>query len=107
MFNVDGQMQSVFHLKKGMQVSATVITDTPEVVESSARAISGQAPPPPPETPQPVGALLIEDPAPPPAPAPAEVAENTLPKTGSVLPLVGVLGLLLICASLGLRSLRP
>jgi hypothetical protein len=103
MFNVDGQMQSVFHLRKGMQVSATVITDTPEVVENSARAISGQAPPPPPETPQPVGALLIEEPAPP----PAQVAENTLPKTGSVLPLIAVLGLLFVCASFGLRALRP
>ena len=107
MFNVDGQMQSVFHLKKGMNVSATVITETPEVVQSSARSVTGEpapAPPPPPDTPAPVGALLIEQPA---APPPAQVAQATLPKTGSVLPLIGLLGMLFVCSSFGLRTLRP
>lgn len=108
MFSVDGKMKSIFHLRKGMNISATSITDSPEVVESSTRAIVGQAPPPPPpaptpETPVAVGALLIEDPTPP----PAQVADNTLPKTGSMFPLIGLLGLLSVCASLGLRALRP
>ncbi len=110
MFTVDGQSQSVFHLRKGMEISATVVTDSPEVVETSSRVINGEAPPPPPpppETPAAVGVILIEAPAPAAPPEPAQVAENTLPKTGSVIPLIGLIGLLSICASLGLRVLRP
>lgn len=109
MFSVDGEMKSVFHLKKGMLISATVITESPEVVQGSTRTLSGVAPPPPPApvTPAPVGVLLIEVPAPAPAPAPTQVAQNTLPKTGSVFPLIGLLGMLCLSASLGLRILRP
>ena len=52
-----------------------------------------------------VGVILIEQPAPA-SPPPQEVAENTLPKTGSDLPLVGLFGLLFLCAAFGLRGLR-
>jgi hypothetical protein len=107
MFSVDGQMQSVFHLRKGMMISATVITDSPEIHQTTARTINGEAAPPlpaAPATPQPVGVLLIEEPVTPP---PAEVATNTLPKTSSMLPLIGFLGMLCVGASFGLRTLRP
>jgi len=67
-------------------------------------------PPPPIE-----GVLLFQEPpkpapqvaaAPEPAP-PAEPAPATLPKTGSVVPLVGLLGLLFSGASFGVRLLQP
>jgi len=102
MFDLNGEKHDVFDLRKGMKISATVITETPETVESNARELSGQAPPPPP-TPPAVGALLIEDPTPAPAP---EVAQAALPKTGSMIPLIGLLGLLCVGTSLVLKASR-
>ena len=105
MFEVDGQKQSIFHVKKGMLISATIIRDSPEVEVTSNRAVSGEAapaPPPPPPTPAVQGVLLIEEVA----PAPQQVAQATLPKTGSPIPLIGFLGLLFIGASVGLRKIR-
>jgi len=111
-FMIDGQEKTVFDLKKGMNVSATVVTQVPETVVAQQRKVTGSAPPPPP-TPQISGALLIEDtPAPPkqmaaaePAPAP-EPAPKKLPKTGTELPLIGLLGLLCSGLSIGIRMLR-
>jgi hypothetical protein len=107
MFDIDGKKQSIFHVKKGMTISATIITDSGETLVSSTRAVNGEAPPPPPAAPPPptppvVGVLLIEAP---PAP-PQQVAQTTLPKTGSLIPLIGLLGLLCIGAAFGLRGLR-
>jgi hypothetical protein len=106
-FMVDGQKTDVFGLRKGMTISATVVTESPLVETSSARAVTGEpvpAPPPPPPTPAPVGALLIEDPTP--APAPQQVAQASLPKTGSSLPLIGLLGMLCIGAYFSCRAYR-
>lgn len=104
MFDVDGKKQSIFHVKKGMMISATIITDTPETEVSSNRAVTGEVPPPP--TPPVVGVLLIEK-----APAPQpEVAQATppptLPKTGSLIPLLGLLGLLSLGAAAGMQKIR-
>jgi LPXTG-motif cell wall-anchored protein len=98
-----------------MNVSATVVTQVPETVVAQQRKVTGSAPPPPP-TPQIEGALLIEDapaaPAPKqvaaaaPAPAEPEPAPKKLPKTGSPLPLMGLLGLLCSGLSIGMRMLR-
>jgi hypothetical protein len=54
------------------------------------------------------GVLLFYQPAAPEAPASAEQTEtaNTLPATGSVLPLAGLLGALALTASLGLMAIR-
>jgi len=111
-FMIDGQEKTAFELKKGMNVSATVLTAVPETVVAEQRKVTGSAPPPPP-TPPIQGALLIETPAPAPkamaaapaAPAP-EPAPAKLPKTGSALPLVGLLGLLCSGLSVGVRMLR-
>jgi hypothetical protein len=108
-FDVNGQKTDLFGLKKGMEVSATVITESPEIVQNTSHTISGTAPPPPPPPPTPpiVGVLLIErvapTPAPAPAPAPKEMAQATLPKTGSPLPLIGLMGVMFLAASLGIR----
>ena len=70
-FNVEGNPNAtVFDLRKGMKVSATVVTTTPEVVVTQRRAVTGEAPPPPAPTPvTQVGVLLVEE-----APAPRQVA---------------------------------
>jgi LPXTG-motif cell wall-anchored protein len=119
-FNVDGQEMSVFHLRKGMNLTATVITTTPVTSVSSEKSVSGSEPvvaeAPKPATPPQQGALLIEEPS---APAPTTVARNEapatpmpepkpaqLPKTGSYVPLFGLLGLAVLSAGLSLRIRR-
>ena len=128
-FLIDGKQLTAFELKKGMKIGATVVTESGEISVAETRTIVGTAPPPPPPPPTPVyvGILLIEAappapaparsaaarPAPAPAPAPAqraaaapEPAPTALPKTGSSLPLVGVLGLLFCAVSVSMRMLR-
>jgi hypothetical protein len=109
-FMIDGQELTAFDLKKGMNVSATAVTAVPETVVAEQRRVTGSAPPPPP-TPPIQGALLIETPLP--APAPAAVAAAapepppaSLPKTGTALPMIGLLGLLCSGLSVGMRLLR-
>lgn len=113
-FTIDGQEKTAFDLRKGMNVSATVLTAVPETVVAEQRKVTGSAPPPPP-TPPIQGALLIETPLPAPvrtpvaaAPAPAapEPPPAKLPKTGSAMPLIGLLGLLCSGLSVGVRMLR-
>jgi LPXTG-motif cell wall-anchored protein len=102
-FNVDGQMVDAWGLKKGMKISATKVVEAPVQVVAEDRRVTGTAPPPPPPPDVPI--LVVEE-----APAaPAEVAQAApaeLPKTGSELPLIGLLGLLTLASSLGLRTAR-
>ena len=113
MFNINGQMTDAFGLRKGMQISATKVVEVPETMVTERRILSGQLPPPPPppaDQPILIAVLVpIAAPAPPPevaeaAPAPAPAPK--LPKTGSSLPLIGLLGVLFMGASFGLRSAR-
>lgn len=110
-FNIDGQMVDAWGLKKGMKVSATKVVETPVNVVAQTQRVTGELPPPPPAD-QPILILAVRQPAAQPAPqvastAPAaEPAPKQLPKTGSELPLIGVLGILCTGASLGLRRLR-
>jgi LPXTG-motif cell wall-anchored protein len=108
-FNVNGQTVDAFGLKKGMTVSATKVVEVPETVVTQKKILAGQMPPPPPPAPdQPVLiAVMVPVAAPAPAAAPApEAPAASLPKTGSSLPMIGLLGLLLLGASFGLRSFR-
>jgi hypothetical protein len=103
-FVIDGQTLDAFGLKKGMKVSATKITETPEVVVAHEVRRTGQLPPPPPPPPADAPILIAEE-----EKAPEQVAEATpeaLPKTGSILPLIGLLGLLSVGGSFSLRILR-
>jgi hypothetical protein len=113
-FMIDGQEKTAFALKKGMNITATVITQVPETVVEQQKKVTGSAPPPP-ATPKMEGAMLLEDapkaaaaPAPTAAPQAAapEPAAKKLPKTGSVVPLVGLLGLFSLFLSFGVRMLR-
>jgi LPXTG-motif cell wall-anchored protein len=113
-FTIDGREVTAFELRKGMNVSATVLTAVPETVVAEQRRTTGSAPPPP-ATPAIQGALLIETPLPAPAQtamaaAPTAAAPEPpparLPKTGSAMPLIGLLGLLCSGLSVGMRMLR-
>jgi len=99
-FTIDGKETDAFGLRKGMKVSATRITESPEVVVSQQRKVTGTAPTPPPAD---VPILVAKAQ---PVPAPTETAPEKLPKTGSMIPLLGLLGLLSLGMSLGLRILR-
>lgn len=98
-FMINGEEVDAFHLKKGMKVTATVITNVPETEIAVQRNVTGQAPPPAITTPPMQGALLISEPAKPALASESTVAKaqpaQKLPQTGSALPLLGLLGLLL------------
>ena len=102
-FTIEGQETDAFGLKKGMKVSATKIVEQPVTVYEKQKQVTGTAPPPPPAPPADVP-ILVAVAAPTPAPQPAPAKE--LPKTGSLVPLLGMLGLLSIGTSFGLRILR-
>jgi len=104
-FNVDGQETDAWGLKKGMKVSATKIVEVPEVHVSREQRVAGTMPPSPAPPPAPPAdmPILIARAAPTPVPgaAPAE-----LPKTGGILPLLGLLGCLSLLSSAGLAIVR-
>jgi hypothetical protein len=106
-FNVNGEMVDAFALKKGMVVTATKIVEVPETVVAHQRTVTGTMPPPPPAPPADVP-ILVATAAPTPAPAAetAATAPEKLPKTASDLPLIGLLGLLCISVSVGVKFLR-
>jgi hypothetical protein len=108
-FTIDGQETDAFGLKKGMNISAQRITEVPETVVTQEVTRTGTMPPPPAPPKQDVPVLIVvRAPAPAPIqtaaaqPEPAEPAPTKLPKTASLLPLVGLLGML--CCGLFLAS---
>jgi hypothetical protein len=109
-FTINGQEKTAFDLKKGMNISATVITDSPETVMSRSKKVTGQAPPP---TPLPlVGVLLFSvsqtaaESAEPVTSVSTEHPSERLPKTATMLPLFALLGMSLLFLSLGIKVLR-
>jgi|SRR5579872_6470685 len=104
----NGKAKSVFDLKKGMTLEATIITDDEHTVMEQTKSTAGVMPPP--ATPQEVGTLLIYRPYErlqvPVLSASAETAEATLPETGSSLPLMGLAGAFAVAASLGVGAAR-
>jgi LPXTG-motif cell wall-anchored protein len=105
-FNVNGQDLDAFGLKKGMIVNATKVVEEPITVVEQQAKVTGQMPPPPPPPPadQPILVAVVTPAAP--AAAPAEAAPAALPKTGSELPLTGLLGFLSLAGSAGVRLFR-
>jgi hypothetical protein len=102
-FMVDGQQTDAFGLKKGMKISATKVVEVPQTVIDQQRRVTGAMPPPPPAPPADAPILVAEEKAPEVA---AEPAPADLPKTGSLLPLFGLLGLLSAGAAFGIRAFR-
>jgi LPXTG-motif cell wall-anchored protein len=116
-FIVNGQPRTVFELRKGMSFKATIIADEPQTVVAENKVTVGQAPAP--AVPPMVGVLLVQPfqahtaspktqdaPAEPVTIAASEQPASILPKTGSTLPLVGLLGALSVATSLGLAAMR-
>jgi hypothetical protein len=108
-FNVNGEMVDAFALKKGMVVTATKIVEVPETIVAHQRTVTGTMPSAPPAPPADVP-ILVAVAEPTPASTTAAEASTAapakLPKTASELPLVGLLGLLCIFASLGVKFIR-
>jgi LPXTG-motif cell wall-anchored protein len=111
-FDVNGQMVDAWGLKKGMKVTATKVVEEPMTVVNQQRKLTGQMPPAPTPPPADVAILVAVEEAPAPAAAPAaptattEAAPAALPKTGSELPLYGLLGILSLVLAFGLRLIR-
>jgi LPXTG-motif cell wall-anchored protein len=113
-FMIQGQEKTVFEVRPGNEISATVITQVPSNVLSHEKQVTGSAPVVIP--PQMEQTLLIEEPAPAPkavaaakpAPAPETPAPAPakLPKTGTLIPLMGLMGLIFSGLSLGIGLLR-
>jgi hypothetical protein len=104
-FNVNGEMTDAWGLKKGMSVSATKVVEEPITVVEQRHQLTGTMPPPPPP-PAPDQPILIAVVIPNPTPAAETSPAPELPKTGSMLPLIGLLGCFATLGSLGLRSVR-
>ena len=105
-FMVNGQQTDAWGLKQGMKISATKVVEEPQVAVDQQRRLTGTMPPPPapPAPDQPIiVAVLTPVPVPAPAPAAEEPAAQTLPKTGSMIPLIGLLGVIVFATGLGLR----
>jgi hypothetical protein len=113
---IEGKPATTFDLKKGQTLQATIVTDAPHTVITESKTVVGQAPP---ATPPMLGVLLFEGAAPRVAPtlgpdatsdpvtvASAEPVASVLPKTGSPLPLLGLLGISAFGLSLGVRAIR-
>jgi LPXTG-motif cell wall-anchored protein len=108
-FNIDGQITDAWGLQKGMKVSATVVTEVPETVIDQEKAVTGTMPPPDPPSDLPILVVFVPVDAPAADPAPVETAAaapDALPKTGSQLPLIGMLGVLALLSGLALRAVR-
>jgi hypothetical protein len=105
-FHIDGQDKTVFDLRKGMKISATVLTVEPQQVVSTHTVVTGQAPPRPNVAFE--GPMILESgrEATHLAAAVEEPRAQELPKTASLVPLAGVLGFLSLALGTGLRIVR-
>ena len=111
-FDIDGQMVDAFGLKKGMNVKATKIVEVPDTLVATKKSVTGTMPTPP-QAPPADAPILIATKEPTAGAPTTETAQATpaaaqakLPKTGSELPLVGILGLAFISASLAIKFAR-
>jgi hypothetical protein len=99
----NGKDITVFDLRKGMEVTATKITEAPVDVISTESVVTGSAPqvaqaPASKPAPEP-------EPASAPAPAPAPAAKApVMPKTGTSLPLIAQLGFAFIVIAFAIRK---
>ena len=104
-FNINGQMTDAWGLRKGMQISATKVIETPTNVVTREAKITGTMPTPPPPPPDQPILVVVERPAAAPVET-AEAAPAALPKTGSMVPLIGFVGLVLVASSLTIKAFR-
>jgi hypothetical protein len=104
-FVINGQEKTAFDLRKGMNVSATIVTDEEHTVIDRSKFAFGEAPRP--ATPREVGVLLFRVAQQPEVTlASAEPPADELPSTGTKMPLVGIVGVFSIGTALTLRTAR-
>jgi hypothetical protein len=105
-FHIGGEDKTVFDLRKGMNISATVLKVEPVQSVSVHTVVTGQAPPRPNVTFE--GPMLIEPNRDTPAlmAAVAQPPAEELPNTASLVPLVRLLGFLSMALYAGLRIVR-
>ena len=103
-FEVQGKTVDAFGLKQGMKVSAAKIVQTPATMTAQQRSVTGTVPPPPP----PNTPILIAQAEPKQAPVEEIVTSKPekLPVTGSLLPLLGLVGGISLGLGLMLTILR-
>jgi LPXTG-motif cell wall-anchored protein len=89
-----------------MNVTATKVVEQSAVEVEKQRQLTGTMAPPPPAPPTDVPILVAEATPPAPSAAPREAAPEKLPRTGSDLPLIALVGFLLLAAGLGVRAFR-
>jgi LPXTG-motif cell wall-anchored protein len=96
----DGSVVNPMSLRQGDKVSALIITKLPPaIVTDKEVAVLAQNPEPPAPAPKPAPVVVAQAAPPPPPPAPEPAKQ--LPKTGSPLPLIALLGV----TALGAASL--
>jgi hypothetical protein len=103
-FDVQGKTVDAFGLRKGMKISAAKIVQAPATMTAQERSVTGTMPPPPPPA-MPILIARAEPMPPPPPPAEAPKPEK-LPVTGSLLPLLGLVGGVSLGLGLLLGALR-
>ena len=105
-FHIDGEDKTVFDLRKGMKISATVLTVEPLQSITTHTVVTGRVPARPDVAFE--GPMLIEPDreAPTLTAAIEESAAQELPKTASLVPLAGMLGFLSLALGTGLRIIR-
>lgn len=106
-FMINGRETDARDLRRGMTITATRIVEEPMTVVTHQREVTGTMPPPPPAPPANTPILIVVS-RPTPAPAAAAEAEAPakLPKTGSIVPSIGLLGIVFLGASFGLTMFR-
>jgi len=97
-YGSDGSPKTVYDIKKGEKVTAHIVHETSEIVTETDMAVMASD--------APKAAAPAAAPAPKPTPVPSYTSTTTLPKTGSLLPLAGVAGLIALVAGLGLGIIR-
>ena len=106
-FNISGRETDAFGLRKGMTVSATRVTETPETVVTQQVKRTGTMPTPQaPQRDAPILIVMVSTARASTETAQAEPAPSKLPKTASELPLVGLLGAFFCGLSLAIMAVR-
>ena len=113
-FNVNGREMVVSELRPGMMLTANIIQEEQRMVSTTTTRVAG-TPAPQRTTPRPAPISqprVSSNPAtmaastPPPRAAAPEPVPAMLPATASSVPLIGLLGVLVLFAALGLRMVR-
>ena len=107
----DGKPLDFSQLRKGDKLTATIVTEHPPQIltERQVQATLSGAPPPPPTAAKPATAKPAAATPPPPAGGTTPAAGSTakkLPKTGSIVPLLGVTGVASLALGMVLTTAR-